>query len=122
MSEPKPIKLLIAQNFTLFLTGLLVLCFSVWQITRPGHSSILFWLVQCVPLLVVLPGMWLQKPRAYIWLCFLMLVYFIKGVDGMVFPSRAWVDYVILAGSISLFISAMMSARWLQQFLIQSQE
>ncbi len=101
---------------TFTLVAALVFCFSLWHLLfRPSGPSWLFWLVQCMPIALVVPGMWLRQPRAFIWLCFLMLMYFVKGVDGLVFPSRAWIDYVILIASIVIFCSAMLTARWLQQ-------
>ncbi len=98
--------------------GLVTLIFSfiVWQFTRPTGPSFFFLVMQLVPLFIVIPAVVRQRPRAYIWLCFIMLMYFVKGVDGMVSPSKAWIDYVVLTTSIILFISSMMSSRWLQSY------
>lgn len=111
----KPLKLVFAQRLSHGLIAVLVASFSVWQLSRPQGISWLFWVVQCLPLLILIPGMVMQRSRTYIWLCFLMLVYFIKGVDGVISPSRAWIDYLFLVVSILLFISAMLTARWLDQ-------
>lgn len=112
----KPTQLYVAQITSWALLGLLLVSFCIWQWVRPGGVSPLFWAVQCVPLLILLPGLKRDNSRSYIWLCFLMLAYFVKGVDGVVFPSRAWIDYLMLVVSVVLFISAMLAARWLHQY------
>lgn len=111
----KPLKLVCARRLSHGLVAVLIAGFSVWQLSRPQGISWLFWGVQCLPLLILIPGMVTQRPRTYIWLCFLMLVYFVKGVDGVISPSRAWIDYLFLGISILLFICAMFTARWMHQ-------
>lgn len=112
-------KLIVARAISWLLYGSLIFAYSVWQLTREGGPSYFFWVVQLVPLLLVLPGLKAGYPRSYIWLCLLLLLYFIKGVDGIISPSRAWIDYVVLSISVLLFISAMLTSRWLQQHLYQ---
>lgn len=115
-------KLIIARALSWLLYGSLIFAYSIWQLTREGGPSYFFWAVQLIPLLLVLPGLKAGNPRSYIWLCFLLLLYFIKGVDGVISPSRAWIDYVVLSVSVLLFISAMLTSRWLQQHLYQKLE
>lgn len=108
-------KLFIARAVSWLLYGGLIIAYSVWQLTRPGGPSYFFWAVQLLPLLLVLPGIKANYPRSYIWLCFLLLLYFVKGFDGVISPSRAWIDYVVLTVSVLLFTSSMLTSRWLQQ-------
>lgn len=101
-----------ARLITFSLYSLLLLCFCLWQLTRPTGPAYFFWVLQTVPLLIFIPGMRANNPRTYISLCFVLLLYFIRGVEGVVFPSRAWIDYAVLSISILLFISAMLTSRW----------
>ena len=116
MIPSQPIRLKTVRVTTHLLFALLIASFCTWQISRPGGPSYLFWFVQLFPLLILLPGMLKGYPKTYIWLCFVLLAYFIKGVDGIISPARAWIDYVVLAGSVLMFTSAMMTSRWLFQF------
>jgi uncharacterized membrane protein len=122
LTQQESPKLSIARITTWLLYGGLILGYSVWQLTRADGPSYFFWCVQVLPLLLVFPGMKIGNPRSYIWLCFLLLAYFIKGFDGVISPSRAWIDYLVLTISILLFISAMLTSRWRQQYLLQPME
>lgn len=108
-------RLLLARRFTLVCWGLLIAGLCVWQMSRPQGPIYVLWLVQLFPLLIFLPAMLRDNPRAYIGLCFVLLLYFIKAVEGMFSPARAWIDFWLLCGSVVLFISAMMTSRWLQR-------
>lgn len=108
-------KLVIGRAITWLLYGGLILAYSIWQLTRAGGPIYFFWAVQLLPLLLVLPGIKANNPRSYIWLCFLLLLYFIKGFDGVISPSREWIDYLVLSVSVLLFLSAMFTSRWLAQ-------
>lgn len=119
---PPSRRLLVARAVSWLLYGLLILSYSVWQLTRPGGPVFFFWAVQLLPLLLVLPGMKANRPRSYIWLCFLLLLYFIRGFDGVISPARSWIDYVVLSVSVLLFISATLTSRWLQQYLYPKAE
>lgn len=116
MTAPQPTRLKIVRVATHLLFALLVASFCTWQISRSGGPAYLFWFVQLLPLLILLPGMLRGHSRSYIWLCFVLLAYFVKGVDGIISPSRAWIDYVVLISSVLMFSSAMMTSRWLFQF------
>lgn len=107
-------KLRYAKITTHITYGLLLLSFTAWQLTRESGPSLLLWAFQCVPLLLILPGMKVASHKAYIWLCFILLVYFVAAVDGVFSPARAWIDFTALLFTTILFISAMLTSRWLQ--------
>lgn len=77
-------------------------------------GSITLLLFQSLPLLIILPGLYRNQHRAYSWLCFIMLIYFIAYVAEVGSPLREWTDYLGLTLSILLFISAMFTSRQLQ--------
>ncbi len=105
----------IGKLTTISLFTALLLSFLAWQLLRPEGFSGVVLAVQIIPLVVFIPALKNNNPRAYIGLCFVLLLYFIKGVEGVFHPARAWIDISILSISVILFISSMMTSRWLQQ-------
>lgn len=105
----------LTRNLTLVLYSLLLTSFCVWQVLRAEGPHYFLWLVQTVPLLIFLPGLLRDNPRVYIGLCFVLLLYFIKAVEGLFSPARDWLDYALLILTVLLFIVAMMASRHLQQ-------
>lgn len=109
-NAPKPL----LRNVTLILYGLLLASFCLWQILLPGGPKYFLWVVQMVPLLIFLPGLLRDNPRVYIGLCFVLLLYFIKAVEGLFSPARDWLDYMLLVFTVTLFIVSMLASRQLQ--------
>ena len=107
--------LVLARGLTLATYALLLLSFCLWQLIRPEGPRYFFWVAQTVPLLIFLPGLLRNNPRAYIGLCFVLLLYFIKAVEGLFSPVRAWIDYWSLVLIVALFILSMFTSRWLQR-------
>lgn len=108
---PKPL----TRQLTLVLYGLLLASFCLWQILLADGPKYFLWIVQMVPLLIFLPGLLRDNPRVYIGLCFVLLLYFIKAVEGVFSPARDWLDYVLLVVTVTLFIVSMMASRHLQR-------
>ncbi|WP_339897044.1 DUF2069 domain-containing protein [uncultured Gilvimarinus sp.] len=86
-------------------------CFS--NLFEPS-GSIFRALVQCVPLALFIPGIWIGHHRTYSWLCFVILFYFTAFVVEAMSPFGNLVDYLATALSVILFLAAMMSSRWRQ--------
>lgn len=105
----------LTRQLTLVLYGLLLASFCLWQLLLPDGPKYFLWLVQMLPLLIFLPGLLRDNPRVYIGLCFVLLLYFIKAVEGLFSPNRDWLDYVLLALTVTLFIVSMMASRHLQR-------
>ncbi|WP_346836964.1 DUF2069 domain-containing protein [Microbulbifer sp. SAOS-129_SWC] len=89
----------------------LLLLFVVRNLFLPG-GSLALWLVQTVPLLLVLPGLLKRHFRAYLWLCFILLLYITNGALHVTMPGRDWQHGILLVLSLTLFFSAMMTSRW----------
>ena len=69
--------------------------------------------VKFVPLLIVLPGLILNKLRSYVWLCFIVLFYFTRAfVDAYMRDESVWIDSIITANTIVLFLAAMYFVKW----------
>jgi len=118
----KPIKnLALKTRISVWATALnygsLLVLFLVWNFVRNSGPSWIIFAAQTLPLLLLLPGLWQRYYRSYSWLCFLILVYFIKAVDGAFMSNASWIDYLFLLLTVNTFISAMMAARWLQRLL-----
>lgn len=102
------------QSVTLATYLAILASFTLWQFVRPGGFAWLLWVIQCAPLLLFIPGIKARRPRTYIWLCFVLLFYFIKAVEGAFASNRAWLDFTLVALTCVLFVSAMLTSRWLQ--------
>ena len=103
-------KLAIARKLNWVCYGGLLLLFAVWNLFLDG--SLKWWLLQTVPLLLVLPGMLKQQQRSYLWLCFILLLYITAGIVDVMMPTRGWQHGALTALSLILFMSAMMTSRW----------
>lgn len=108
-------KLEIARKLNWVCYGGLLLLFAVWNLFLDG--SLKWWLLQTIPLLLVLPGMLKQHQRSYLWLCFILLLYITAGIVDVMMPTRGWQHGALTALSLILFVSAMMTSRWQVQLL-----
>jgi len=68
--------------------------------------------IELIPLLLLLPGMLLGSARAHAWTCFVVNIYFIKGVLAAFDPARALFGWVEVLVSLGLFVSALLYVRW----------
>jgi len=75
-------------------------------------APVIVWAARLLPLLIFVPGMVRGRPRSFIWLCLVCLLYFIAGVEKL-FANPA--DGLAIYGMISvvlLFIAAALYVRW----------
>ena len=115
MTQPTRLQLANYSHWvSVFFYCVLLALFSLHQWLQPEGISLFQWSVQCLPLLMFWPGLRKRHRRTYQWLCFVLLLYFIKGVEGVMSTRADAFDWVLLTASTSLFISSMMAAHWLQ--------
>jgi uncharacterized membrane protein len=107
-------KLRVAHLTTNLSYAALLIVLTAWAFTLTQGASVVLWAIVSLPLLILWPGMRKKRHRSYSWLCFVILLYFIKGVEGTMSPAVAWTDVSILALSVVIFIGAMLTSRWLQ--------
>ncbi|CAA0097181.1 Uncharacterised protein [BD1-7 clade bacterium] len=83
----------------------------------PTHKSpnLVICVLSLIPLLILLPWLIKRNIRAHIWLCFIVLGYFLPAVLHAFIPQYGWLPYVEVANLIYLFIVAMLFARWEQK-------
>jgi uncharacterized membrane protein len=78
--------------------------------------------LKLIPLLIFVPGLIKQTFRTYSWICFVCLVYFV-AIFPVAYTRSLWSDWLITALVTILFISSMMTSRWLQywRYFLQQQ-
>lgn len=108
-------KFVLTRNLTfVFFAGLIVL-FVVGQILRPQGINWVILLAQISPLLAFVPGLRSQYYRAFSWLCFLMLLYFVAAVMESLASTATVSDYVFLFLTVAIFSTSMMCSRYAQR-------
>ncbi len=110
-------KLVIARTLVLGSYAGLLLLFTLLALITPEQSWKL-WLVQVLPLVIFVPGLWRGYHRTYSWICFVVLIYFTWSVTNLISPLAYWRDGVVVVLSVTLFISAMMASRWRQEWFL----
>nr|WP_314490391.1 DUF2069 domain-containing protein [uncultured Pseudomonas sp.] len=71
--------------------------------------------IELLPLLLLLPGMLLGSARAHAWTCFVVNLYFIKGVLAAFDPARVVLGAMEIGLSLGLFLAALLYVRWKYQ-------
>lgn len=90
-----------------------LLSVEIFGIVRLAPETRAFlWVIWVVPLLVFLPGLVRGGWKSYLWLCFVVLVYFMVTVSELFGPKREIADVFELVLIVVLFVAAMMYARW----------
>ncbi|WP_370981352.1 DUF2069 domain-containing protein [Agaribacterium sp. ZY112] len=97
-----------------FLAALIALILY-WNFARPSGFNVVLLVAQLLPLAALAPGLYSQYYRAYSWLCFVMLLYFVLAVMGAFASTASLVDYLFVLLSTALFISSMMCSRYAQR-------
>lgn len=99
---------------TAYFVLLAALAFSSFVPGPPeGVSIFLVLAVKFIPLLIVLPGLLLNKLRSYVWLCFIVLFYFTRAsVDAYIGESWLSADSAVTVISVVLFMAAMYYVKW----------
>lgn len=99
-----------------FSLAVLLAAWNHWFADLHGARPWVITSIELAPLLLVIPGMLLGSARVHAWACFVMTLYFIKGVLAWIDPSRAWLGALETLFSVSLFLSALYYTRWRYQY------
>nr|WP_240928499.1 DUF2069 domain-containing protein [Pseudomonas fulva] len=101
-----------------FVLGLIVLLVvnNLWFANLHGARVSVILAIELLPLLLVLPGMVSGSARAHAWACFVVNIYFIKGVVAAFDPARALFGWLELLVSLGLFTAALLYVRWKFQY------
>ena len=96
-------------------TGYAILLLLIsWLNFQLPENGVMLWLFKMIPLIIFIPGFIKRYYRTYSWLCFAMLPYFIWIVP-LALGRGLWSDWTIVALTVIIFNTAMMSSRWMQQ-------
>ena len=97
-----------------FFFGLIALLVvnNLWFANLHGARVEVILAIELVPLLLLLPGMLTGSARAHAWTCFVVNIYFIKGVLAAFDPARAVFGWVEVLVSLGLFITGLLYVRW----------
>jgi uncharacterized membrane protein len=71
----------------------------------------IIWLAYLLPLLIFLPGMLRDRLRSYVWLCFVVLLYFVRLVERLFAEPGALPPIVGTVAAVGLFTCAMFYVR-----------
>lgn len=110
----------LAHLLTLALVATLMGVFILWYVVLlppPKGSGWEIVLFHSIPLLLFLPALIKQWTRAYIWLCFFIMLYFCQGVmNAFLMPHTiGWLGLAQTVIVSLLFIVSMYAARWVKQ-------
>ena len=111
---------LLSKYIILACYGLMLVLFLFWFATRPSGLNFTVLAIQVIPVFAFLPGIAANHYRSYSWLCFILLFYFIKGVEGALVSTASISDLIFLLLSVVMFCSSMMASRWCQRLFKQS--
>ena len=89
--------------------------YFVWKHTMVGTDVVLRIVFSLLPLLILLPGLIMRKYRTASMLCFILLLYFMIGVQSLFNPGNAIAESFSMAILVMLFTVAMFYSRWQQR-------
>lgn len=95
---------------------LLLTLWFMWISPAASDNPWVIWLIHLLPLAAFAGVIIKGTPRGHAWLCFVILVYFMEAVLAALTPHSQifGILYVVLVTT--LFISAMLYARWYSQW------
>nr|WP_228550824.1 DUF2069 domain-containing protein [Endozoicomonas sp. OPT23] len=99
-------------SVALYFTLLVAMAAKVVWIDPPEGSVWKILLIAIIPLLLPVYGFLKRQPRASAWLCFIVCIYFTRGVVNVWIDMTAINEWILTLSSFFLFISAMMFTRW----------
>ncbi|CAD5109058.1 DUF2069 domain-containing protein [Zestomonas carbonaria] len=112
-------RLSLTRGLSLALFLALLLLLLIWNLAFADLHGARTWvilLVELVPLLILAPGVLLGNARAHAWLCFVVNLYFIKGVLAALDPHRSLLGWSEALISLALFCTALLYVRWRFQY------
>lgn len=110
----------IARLIALSSYAMLLLTIAIALLGRTGldaRGRVLTWVVQSLPLLLFLPGLSRGAWKSYLWLCFVLLIYFMYIIERVFATDGGLLDVVQLVLIGALFVAATLYARWRQREL-----
>ena len=104
-----------ARTVCLVSCALLVFLYAIKTMVlwpKSFDTRLIIFVLQALPFLVLLTGLLQRRWRTYAWLCFIVLLYFMRAVLALFSPERQPIDWLVLLAVVSVFMAAMMFIRW----------
>jgi uncharacterized membrane protein len=109
----------IAYKLSLFLYVVqisLIFISTAWLVPTHQQPTLIVGVVFSIPLLILLPWLIKRNIRAFVWLCFIELGYFMPATQHMfMFEQYGWMPFLETFVIISQFVIAMLFSRWEQK-------
>ena len=121
-TDPQALKtrLRATKAATLSCYTVLLILFSLPTVFSVPPQPLTIWLLKTAPLLVFWPWLRKDRPRAYLGICFVALLYFIAAVESVFSSAAQWTHYLNLILICLLFVGAMLSARWIKMLALSA--
>jgi uncharacterized membrane protein len=94
---------------------------TLWLPSCDRSPSVALALLHILPLLMFLPGVLKKNLRTHIWLCFILLGYFVAAVVNA-FACPSWLPISESVVIVLLFTAGMVYVRWRSRALSEQQE
>ncbi|MFE8073114.1 DUF2069 domain-containing protein [Marinobacteraceae bacterium S3BR75-40.1] len=92
------------------LLGLVTLT-TFWPDPVEGASKALMLTIKLVPLLIVLPGLLKGGNKAYIWLCFILMIYFTDASVRAYLTQWEVIPVILMSLTVLLFLTSLIKIR-----------
>ena len=106
----------IARQITLLLYAILIIGLTVDHTVIRQTFFWPVWLMQTVPLLLVLPGLIQRSARSGTWLCFIILFHLLSAIDNAGVSVAVQAHFVFYVGMailiLLLFTTSLLFVRW----------
>jgi len=73
------------------------------------------WVIQLLPLAILVPGLIRGGYRSYALLCFVVMIYFMAAVINAFTPGYTWPPYVEILLIVIIFVAALLYARYVRR-------
>lgn len=104
----------LSRSVVLGLLILLIIYYAISHISA-GIDIGFRMVVSIVPLAIFLPGIFMRKYRSASLLCFVLLLYFMVGVQSLFTPGNTLPESIAMVIVCSLFCISMFYSRWQQR-------
>jgi uncharacterized membrane protein len=117
LSFDKKADMAFRAGFFLYVVQLVLIFVStLWLLPTHKTPNLTAAIFISLPLLILLPWLLRRNIRAFVWLCFMQLGYFMPATQHMFMVEQyGWIPFVETAVIVTLFVVAMLFARWEQK-------
>lgn len=111
-------KLGLFRKVTLASVAALMLLLSYNTLVAPPigkQTNTTIWIIQLLPLAILVPGLIKGGYRSYALLCFVVMIYFMAAVINAFTPGYTWPPLVEIALVCIIFVASLLYARYVRR-------